>query len=239
MKVSCKSFDEQKYPKVLIDKQEAVGDRDSGRGYMFDSGCNLSGVRKIHVCLGTSTNHINQIKYYQTIERIFLEFETTMHSDKHLTPFYDVGGAFSGSGIRRILKVDKNDSIARIDVYRHGYTPCGIQFHLNSGAVSELYGSTGNSGATSFEGNHPGSKLVGVHGLYSKSIVKVGFTFAGPTPVEEMEEEDEEETEASTGGSRPLNGDERVLSYPVEMGITEQMDVPGDDEDEEYSFIAE
>jgi hypothetical protein len=39
MKVCGESFGKQKYPKVLMDKQEAIGCKDGG--YMFDSGCNL------------------------------------------------------------------------------------------------------------------------------------------------------------------------------------------------------
>lgn len=62
-----------------------------------------------------------------------------------------------------------------------------IQFHMNSGFVSELYGAplhTSNSATpTSFEGKHPGSRLVGVHGIYDTAIIKLGFTFATFEPV--------------------------------------------------------
>jgi hypothetical protein len=59
-----------------------------------------------------------------------------------------------------------------------------IRFHLKSGSFSEICGRPDNPSepSTSFEGKHPGSKLVGVHGLsnydHQSNIQKLSFTFA-------------------------------------------------------------
>eukprot|EP00532_Pseudo-nitzschia_australis_P012552 CAMPEP_0168211052 /NCGR_PEP_ID=MMETSP0140_2-20121125/3503_1 /TAXON_ID=44445 /ORGANISM="Pseudo-nitzschia australis, Strain 10249 10 AB" /LENGTH=67 /DNA_ID=CAMNT_0008137705 /DNA_START=54 /DNA_END=254 /DNA_ORIENTATION=+ len=56
--------------KVGLDKQEAVG---GNGGVSFDSGCNPSGLCKIHICVGPYQH--KDVWYHSTIKRIFLEFD--------------------------------------------------------------------------------------------------------------------------------------------------------------------
>lgn len=179
MKVTCKSFEEQPYPKVVIDQQEAVGSS-NGEGFLFDSGCNLSGVRKIHIYVDLITRKDGFS--YPVIKRIGLEFETPFQTGECLFPSYNTGGK-STSGSLRTIDIDKNDFIVRIDVWTPKIHPItghkipfvtGIRFGSGSSRVPDA----------SFEGNDSGSKLVGVHGFYAKAIVKLGFTFATVTPTD-------------------------------------------------------
>lgn len=188
---SSKPLDKgQKHPKVLIDKQEAVGCSDVGT--VFDSGCNLSGIRKVHMLYGNYCRRVGRgSQDVYVIRKIFLEFEKPMNSIG-LSPTYN-GEPFAAQYFRT-FDVFEDDAIVKVDVWTTEKYVTGIRFHLKSGSVSELFGEPldPSQPPSSFEGKHPGSKLVGIHGLYSKGIsngycgyrdtYKVGFTFATVVP---------------------------------------------------------
>ena len=173
-------FDDELHPKVAIDKQEAVG---GNGGYFFDSGCNLFGLRKVHVNCGPFD--WNNKHYASTIKRIFLEFERPTHSQqgKYLSPSY-VQYAVYGDSATTTFEIDADDSIVRIDVWASDDLVNAVQFYLKSGLVSELYGAPYIYGSklTSFVGKNPDSKLVGVHGRFGGVIDKLGFNFASLAP---------------------------------------------------------
>ena len=182
MKLPGKSFDEEKNPTVTLDKQKAVG----GDSYnMFDSGCNLSGLRKVHMYWDYNTKSTCHSGSRSTIKRIFLEFDKPSRSNDRREPSYNNGIAMSkiSDDTLSIVEVNTNDPIVRIDVWTNGSIVNGIQFFMRSGAISQLYGMTvnPNNPATTFEGKGPCSELVGVHGCCGEAvggINKLGFTFA-------------------------------------------------------------
>eukprot|EP00532_Pseudo-nitzschia_australis_P018037 CAMPEP_0168310682 /NCGR_PEP_ID=MMETSP0142_2-20121227/66958_1 /TAXON_ID=44445 /ORGANISM="Pseudo-nitzschia australis, Strain 10249 10 AB" /LENGTH=248 /DNA_ID=CAMNT_0008263521 /DNA_START=1079 /DNA_END=1825 /DNA_ORIENTATION=+ len=228
MKQSMSYWDKKDAPKrVVLDKQEAVG---RNWGESFDSGCNISGLRKIHICLGPYQK--NESSYF-IIKRISLEFDNPSHSDEKLEPFYcfadmnvnkkDTMRVFefgnddsvvrvdvwtddrcvsavqshsdeklepfygfvdmvvTTKDIMRVFEFGNDDSVVRVDVWTDDRCVSAVQFCMESGAVSQLYGSHSNTPPNAFLRGGPCSKLVGIHGLYHGVIHKLGFTFAEVT----------------------------------------------------------
>ena len=184
--MASKIFDEYapSHPMVVLDKQNAVGGKG---GYLFDSGCNLSTLQRVHIQSGDF--EWNSKTYPCTIKRIFFDFEKPLESSQSksqpkesLTPFYR-GLGVSGEYTETIFEMDANDSIVRIDVWTSEDLVNAVQFHMKSGLVSELYGAPYIDGPllTTFEGKSPASKLVGVHGSFGGVMNKLGFTFATGT----------------------------------------------------------
>eukprot|EP00532_Pseudo-nitzschia_australis_P003044 CAMPEP_0168182126 /NCGR_PEP_ID=MMETSP0139_2-20121125/11678_1 /TAXON_ID=44445 /ORGANISM="Pseudo-nitzschia australis, Strain 10249 10 AB" /LENGTH=216 /DNA_ID=CAMNT_0008102937 /DNA_START=168 /DNA_END=818 /DNA_ORIENTATION=- len=177
MKQSMSYWDKKDAPKrVVLDKQEAVG---RNWGESFDSGCNISGLRKIHICLGPYQK--NESSYF-IIKRISLEFDNPSHSDEKLEPFY----CFADMNVNkkdtmRVFEFGNDDSVVRVDVWTDDRCVSAVQFCMESGAVSQLYGSHSNTPPNAFLRGGPCSKLVGIHGLYHGVIHKLGFTFAEVT----------------------------------------------------------
>ena len=171
---------DKEHTKVVIERQEAVG---GNGGHLFDSGCNLFGLRTVHIKCGPFES--NSKSYTCLIKRIFLEFERPTHSPEgsYQSPSY-LGLNVYGNSSGYNFEVDADDSIVRIDVWASDDFVNALQFHLKSGLVSELYGTPYIFGSelTSFEGKNPNSKLVGVHGRFSGVIDKLGFTFAAIVP---------------------------------------------------------
>jgi hypothetical protein len=204
MDKNCKSSEEGNNPKVIIDRQNPHG---GNRGRLFDSGCNLSGVRKVHIHTGPFQGR--EYHYHDSaIKRIFLEFETALQPGRTRTPSYPLWGwRAEGDETRyppslyptteRTFVVDPEDPIVRIDVWSNYQIVTAIRFHLESGSISEIYGMVGTQNGLNppvvFEGRRPGSRLVGVHGFYSGVIDTLGFTFAsewdGSEPIDNNERE--------------------------------------------------
>mmetsp|Transcript_26021 Transcript_26021/g.54761 ORF Transcript_26021/g.54761 Transcript_26021/m.54761 type:complete len:220 (-) Transcript_26021:196-855(-) len=176
-KQSMSRWDKKDAPKrVVLDKQEAVG---RNLGLPFDSGCNISGLRKIHICLGPYDEHARP---YPIIKRIFLEFDNPSHSDEKLEPFYGfVDMVVTTKDIMRVFEFGNDDSVVRVDVWTNDEYVSAVQFCMESGAVSQLYGAHNNTLPNAFLRGGPSSKLVGIHGLYDGAIDKLGFTFAEVT----------------------------------------------------------
>ena len=165
---------------VTLDKQTAVG---APGVNLFDSGCNLSGLRKVHIYCGRF--HNNRIDFRSTIKRLFLEFDKPSNSSTIREPSYNGIGMFIQSGdVENILELNPNDSIVRIDVWTNNILVNGIQFFMKSGAVSELYGVPNIKPPITFQGKQPGSKLVGIHGCFGGVVYKLGFTFATTSTVD-------------------------------------------------------
>eukprot|EP00535_Pseudo-nitzschia_heimii_P008404 CAMPEP_0197192366 /NCGR_PEP_ID=MMETSP1423-20130617/24963_1 /TAXON_ID=476441 /ORGANISM="Pseudo-nitzschia heimii, Strain UNC1101" /LENGTH=193 /DNA_ID=CAMNT_0042645233 /DNA_START=104 /DNA_END=685 /DNA_ORIENTATION=+ len=166
-------IDKQRRRKVMIDKQKAVG---GSGGYLFDSGCNLSGVRKIRIQCGRYSKH-NDV-YRNTIKRVFLEFKKPSPANNLRFPSYD--GPFKPDKFReRILETEPDDPIIRVDIWTDGKVVNAIQFHMRSGFISEVYGlPQSDSESYSFAATQPDSYLVGIHGSFGEVIDKLGFTFA-------------------------------------------------------------
>ena len=184
---SINSFTEQngRNIKVVIDKQEAAG---RPYGDLFDSGCNLSGVSKVYISYRYDNTKGTEI------ERIFLEFRKPLQQSEPEVPFYHGWPPQKEHGklTERIFDVDDNDSIVRIDVWARCesyYYVGAIQFHLESGLISQLYGvpmkrkNGQDKTPISFERKNLDSQLAGIHGHFlNNKIRNLGFTFAMAVP---------------------------------------------------------
>ena len=129
-------MDEEKNPTVTLDKQKAVG-RDHVGAMFFYSGCNLSGLRKVHIYCGYYHDRV----YRSAIKRIFLEFDKPSHSNDNREPSYTGIGMSKTAGHTDTLIIfepNTNDPIVRIDVWTMGVIVNGIQFFMRSGAISQL-----------------------------------------------------------------------------------------------------
>ena len=166
---SINSFTEQngRNTTVVMDKQEAVG---HGGGSLFDSGCNLSGVSKVHISYHGRDRNSNFIGtcVFSAIERIFLEFKKPLQQSEPKVPFYSWKAPKPKVEKRKFLteqifEVDDNDPIVRIDVWTD-YFVNAIQFHLESGLISQLYGVPDSRSETkppiSFKRKCPDSQLL-------------------------------------------------------------------------------
>jgi len=173
---------EETRPKLLVEKLDAVG---GNTGYLFDSGCNMLGVRAVHIQFGLYPMKTNHYRQCSAIKRIFFEFANTTGMQQYRTkvPSY-TGLGVCGQSVTATLDIDPDDCIVKVDVWA---TPKdvvnAVQFRMKSGSVSELYGwgpDVEGCQRTTFKGTHPGSNLVGVHGRFQGVIFKLGFTFAAP-----------------------------------------------------------
>jgi hypothetical protein len=150
----------------LLDKQEAVG---GTGGSIFDSGCNVTGLRKVHMecCL-------------YVIKRIFLEFnnhtdsnqDTKQERHPQYFDYYNVDNKLS------TFELNPNDHIIKVNVWSDDDFVTGISFFLMSGTVSQLYGLPSEFDTlTTFEGKN-GATMVGIHGCFGEVIDRLGITFA-------------------------------------------------------------
>ena len=134
---SSKSFDEGYNTTVALDQQTAVGGKG---GIAFDSGCNLSGLRKVHIHCGPFY-HEGVDTYDSTIKRIFLEFDKPFHlKDARGEPSYNGCGIGMNKDrdTQSIFELNPSDSIVRIDVWNDGFVVNAIRFFMKSGAISQL-----------------------------------------------------------------------------------------------------
>mmetsp|Transcript_3484 Transcript_3484/g.7956 ORF Transcript_3484/g.7956 Transcript_3484/m.7956 type:complete len:316 (+) Transcript_3484:145-1092(+) len=176
-------------PTLICDKQDSVG---GFGGYEFDSGCNLSGVKKVYVYIGSTILFGRLSLYPSTIRRIYFEFETPINAlsknfTGRLSPTYGAKStlwSIIGSS-PCVLEVDANDPIVKIDVWTDTVLANAVRFHFRSGAISETYGTkpARRPDPVSFEGRSRGnSRLVGLHGRYGSAIDRLGFSFVVPPP---------------------------------------------------------
>jgi hypothetical protein len=157
----------------LLDKQEAVGG--TGGRYLFDSGCNVTGLRKVHIEQGKDGC------CWYVIKRIFLEFNNHTDSNQDTKQerhpqyfhYYNVSTKLS------TFELNPNDHIIKVNVWSDDDFVTGISFFLMSGTVSQLYGAPSKSDTVStFEGKN-GATMVGIHGCFSEcAIERLGITFA-------------------------------------------------------------
>lgn len=158
-------------PVVQLDKQLAVG---GNGGWSFDSGCNFSRLSKIHIYFGPY--HHKSVDYPSTIHRIFLEFDNSNGKPEPSIPSLD-----KTRGTHGVFLLPENDSIASAKVWADCNLVNAVQFIMESGAISQLYGSPCNTRitpVTTFQARDPYLKLVGIHGSYGAVIDKLGFTYA-------------------------------------------------------------
>lgn len=172
-------------PTLILDKQDSVG---GFGGCEFDSGCNLSGVKKVYIYVGSAVLLERQSMYTSTIRRIYFEFETPFDASSNnfmgrLSPTYEATStlwSIIGSS-PCVLDVDASDPIVKIDVWTDEVLANAVRFHFRSGAISETYGTkpARRPDPISFEGRSRGhSRLVGLHGRYGGAIDRLGFRFA-------------------------------------------------------------
>lgn len=157
-----------------VDQQKPVGSTREG-GQVFDSGCNVSGVRK--VCVRHGRVPITWFKYQHVIKDIVLEFnENFDDADDD-----NSNSATMNTDSESVLKIDRDDCINRIDVWTDNKFVTAVRFHLASGCKSKIYGVLPDPSPPpiSFRGNRSVSRLVGVHGTRGKGFLqRLGFTFA-------------------------------------------------------------
>merc|ERR1712183_1011047 len=167
---------------ISVDKQEAVGGKGGGE---FDSGCNLSGICKVHIHHGNFFFG-NKFAYYNcVIKRIFLEFNKPTQSNKKQKgePWYGQHGT-NGHTTENTILLNSNDRIVKIDVWTDGFIVNAIRFVMKSGTISQIYGRPAGS-YKSFEGKNEKSQLVGIHGRYGGIIDSLGFTFASTEVIDD------------------------------------------------------
>ena len=155
-------------------KKSAIG---GSGGHLFDSGCNLSGLRKVHVYCGPF--EFDGTFYPSCILRVFLEFQ-----DSTTTPEY-IGFNHEPAAIQT-FGVEEGDKISKIEVWHDKKCVTGLQIHTVSGRVSHLFGtplkfhSKSMFQAEKVDGGNGKimMDLVGIHGSFGGLIDSVGFTFA-------------------------------------------------------------
>jgi hypothetical protein len=161
----------------LLDKQEAVG---GTGGSLFDSGCNVAGLRKVHIQHGTYQYNESTQLYPSLIKRIFLEFnkptDPNLNTEQERHPHYF--GMSQGTEILSTFDlVDSNDPIVKVNIWIDKYVT-GVSFILKSGTTSQIYGTPSKYDTlTTFEGKN-GSIMVGIHGCFGGVIDSLGITFA-------------------------------------------------------------
>lgn len=159
--------------------QAAVG---GNGGYIFDSGCNPSGVTKVHIdCSEFRSGGFN---YKMAIRRVFLKFEDNL-SFKH--PSYDAFEALYADASNIIsfaFETPSGDKISKISVWNDVRCVQALQFQTQSGRVSQVFGMITNEscrhdfeGGSRFQGGDDDVHLVGVHERCRGLIDKLGFTF--------------------------------------------------------------
>ncbi|CAB9498780.1 Jacalin-related lectin [Seminavis robusta] len=179
-----------------INKIAAVG---GCGGRPFDSGCNPSNVKKVHIEIGSMmTNFQKDAKYPCTIKRIYLEF------DDYPGACDNTDVAFHGCSVRgqwekeeHTFEVNPDDGITKIVVWSDGTRVTAVQLHTLRGFVSPMYGMylpgleatefeggmpLPGSEATEFEGG-PSSRLAGIHGRFGTAVDQLGFSFATATKI--------------------------------------------------------
>jgi hypothetical protein len=162
----------------LLDKQEAVG---GTGGYLFDSGCNVSGLRRVHIEHGLY--EFERETHPSFIKRIFLEFNNYQHypTDSNLgtkqerhPQYFDATASNEFSA----FDLDPNDSVTKVNVWSNNFAVTGVSFILKSGTTSQIYGLPIKSDTlTTFEGKND-STMVGIHGCFGAVIDRLGITFA-------------------------------------------------------------
>ncbi|VEU42216.1 unnamed protein product [Pseudo-nitzschia multistriata] len=174
---------------MSLNKQEAVGGKG---GYAFDSGCNISGLRKVHIHAGPYAH--GTVKYHALINRVFFEFDTPFHQNSEQEPCIHVFGGvemYAKNTTYSVFLVPENDPIARIDVWSDNLVT-GLQFTMASGAVSQVYGSISptKSSKSSFEPKDDSLwQLVGIHGSCGTVVDSLGFTFGRVSEVVNKDDE--------------------------------------------------
>ena len=154
-----------------INKQDAVG---GVGGYAFDSGCNPTGVSKVHILCG---EHFWIKKYLWATLRVFLEFRDS--PTKH--PTYH--GWQKNSGTLHTFEVGPDDKITKVVVWADKICAHALQIHTKNGIISELYGFPNeDSKPHEFYGGHAikdgdDIQIVGVHGRVGGLLDSLGFTF--------------------------------------------------------------
>lgn len=166
--------------KLILDKPQPVG---GSGGQRFDSGCNLSGVAKVHIECG----YINMSGFYScvcrsTIKRIYLEFNKPSDPQCRKEPSYH-GFEYKRPDDRmRTFVLDPNDEIVKIVVWTEGTLANAVCFHTRMGLISQTYGIPKDGTETvEFHGGK-GRRLVGVYGRFGYVIDSLGFTFASIVP---------------------------------------------------------
>jgi len=148
-------------------------------GYRFDSGCNPTGVTKIHIVCGHFKYDKKEYKW--AVLRVFLEF-----ADSSKNPSYHVYQI--SRGILSTFQVNPGDKITKIVVWADELSAHALQIHTKYGIISELYGCPNQEskphefyGGSAFEGRDD-IELVGVHGKCGELLDRLGFTFAAVVP---------------------------------------------------------
>ena len=174
-------------------------------GHKFDSGCNPSGVVRVHV--EVSPFHWERFgPYDSTIARVFMDFQNPTTSSSHKNQFYwGADGTTQGSRNTFTFKVPQEDSIYKVVVWSDGMVANAVQFYTRFGYISPLYGmEVDNSKSTTFQAPEgTDSQLVGVYGRFGGIIDSLDFAFASleeeiggvvPKTICTREEEDGEAT---------------------------------------------
>ena len=157
-----------------IRKEHDVG---GDGGYVFDSGCNPSGVTKIHILCGHFRSYKKEYKW--AILRVFLEFADSP-SSKH--PSYHVYEISRGTPSTFV--VSPGDKITKIVIWADELSAHALQIHTKNGIISELYGCLDqDSKPHVFHGDstyriRDDIELVGVYGKCGELLVRLGFRFA-------------------------------------------------------------
>ncbi|CAB9501762.1 unknown protein [Seminavis robusta] len=171
--------------KLAFTKLPPCGAADNG--YQFDSGCNLSGVKKVYVECG---------KYYweygSVMKRIVLEFNNSGDDNPHQAAvIYHAQDAHKAEGGNKTFTMDvkPNDPITKVVVWADHRLVTAVQFHMASGRISPVYGIPVSSSETkTFEGPHgQHSALVGLYGTYNSALCSIGFTFAATNASDEVD----------------------------------------------------
>jgi hypothetical protein len=153
-------------------------------GGMFDSGCNLSGVKKVRIECGYMKH--NGTKYMNTIKRIWLDFHTPSLGEDVIFHGYAADGTsgwdkFIGAyNTTFTFELGGEDQIVKIVVWSDGILANAVQFHTEMGIISPMYGMPATpANSFTFQGRcDSDSRLVGVHGRFGGAIDKLGFSFA-------------------------------------------------------------
>mmetsp|Transcript_30448 Transcript_30448/g.37052 ORF Transcript_30448/g.37052 Transcript_30448/m.37052 type:complete len:190 (-) Transcript_30448:186-755(-) len=152
-------------------KHKAVG---GNGGYSFDSGCNPSGVTKVHIECGYMRFH--GFTYLSTIKRIFLEFSSSCGEQK--VPMYHGCGVEKSDNKTFTFYATASDPIAKVNVWSDERVAKAVQFETRNGVISPMYGITeAGETLTVFQGGND-AHLVGIHGRFGGLIDMLGFTFA-------------------------------------------------------------
>jgi hypothetical protein len=152
-------------------------------GYLFDSGCNPEGVKKIFIVCGEYSSPTTGINCRSSIKRIY--FDEAPEKGKDVI-YHAVGvdvPTRNGAVQNKDFTVDigPDESIVKIKVWTNDEIVNAVQFHMNNGRISPMYGTgwncNGKEPSTLLEGTDD-SIVVGFHGRYAGVIESLGFSFA-------------------------------------------------------------